>query len=312
MIQSTVTYPPATQTDSLAVDSLAVVASADSTTLQLLASEHDTLSAVEQVPHAEVAVVDSIPLLYREVSATELFGARTEQASLPQPTPAPHSPTEGGGFSIVVLLLVGAYALLIYRHATDVWQLLQRLTRESNADDRLYEDSAGSFVRLLRLGSLLGVGMVSALAVRWWGSLIPAQHYAEMPYAAALVWFVALLAALFVAWLYRLIITSSIGFLTFSQPLFERLQLVKRSSLTLFMVVAMPPSALWLLSESSLGIVWLSVILIELIVVFILYLHDTRQLFLSKKISILHWFLYLCGVEIFPLSLLALLVARLA
>ena len=36
----------------------------------------------------------------------------------------------------------------------------------------------------------------------------------------------------------------------------------------------------------------------------------TLNLFLSKKISILHWILYLCTVEIFPISLIGLLAAR--
>lgn len=47
-----------------------------------------------------------------------------------------------------------------------------------------------------------------------------------------------------------------------------------------------------------------------MIVTAILYLREVLNLFISKKVSILHWILYLCIVEVFPVSLLWLLVAR--
>ena len=42
----------------------------------------------------------------------------------------------------------------------------------------------------------------------------------------------------------------------------------------------------------------------------LLYLKESLMLFLSKKISILHWFLYLCAVEIFPVSFVWLSLTR--
>ena len=58
------------------------------------------------------------------------------------------------------------------------------------------------------------------------------------------------------------------------------------------------------------GDVWFCIIVIELLATVFLYLRETLNLFLSKKISILHWILYLCTVEIFPISLIGLLAAR--
>ena len=42
----------------------------------------------------------------------------------------------------------------------------------------------------------------------------------------------------------------------------------------------------------------------------LLYLKESLMLFLSKKISILHWFLYLCAVEIFPVNFVWLSLTR--
>ena len=75
-------------------------------------------------------------------------------------------------------------------------------------------------------------------------------------------------------------------------------------------LIATPFLALWLLAPAGEGKIWFWVIIIELVVSLILYLQETLSLFISKKISILHWFLYLCGVEIFPISLLILLTVR--
>ena len=58
------------------------------------------------------------------------------------------------------------------------------------------------------------------------------------------------------------------------------------------------------------GGVWFCIIAVELAAAAVLYLKETLNLFLSKKVSILHWFLYLCTVEVFPVSLLWLLAVR--
>jgi len=62
--------------------------------------------------------------------------------------------------------------------------------------------------------------------------------------------------------------------------------------------------------EQGTGGVWFCIIAVELAAAAALYLKETLNLFLSKKVSILHWFLYLCTVEVFPVSLLWLLAVR--
>lgn len=293
---------------------LTVAPHADTTALQLCTPAVDSMGVADAVcvADSEPVVADVERIHYREVTPAELFGRRSEQASMPPAPPAPAEPTFSGGFSALVLLLVGLYVQLIYRHPADVSKLLRHLTHDRGSEERLYEDSAGSFTRFLNLCSLLGVGMVGAIVVRLCSAQIPAEHLALMPQTAAALWVVALIAALAVAILYRVLVATAVGVLTFTRPLFERLYLIKRMMLALFTVMATPVTALWLLARDRLAVVWLVVIFIELIVALVLYLYETRQLFLSKKISILHWILYLCGVEIFPLSLLWLLVGRFA
>ena len=128
----------------------------------------------------------------------------------------------------------------------------------------------------------------------------------------ALLWTLLLLGALLVVVLYQVLITMAIGALTFSQHLIEQLWMVKRLLFAFMTLLCMPTLLLFLPTPASKGTVWLWVILIELVISLILYLHETRALFISKKISKLHWILYLCTVEIFPFSLLWLLAERFA
>ena len=74
--------------------------------------------------------------------------------------------------------------------------------------------------------------------------------------------------------------------------------------------VALSALLLFALCPRGTGDVWFCIIVIELLATVFLYLRETLNLFLSKKISILHWILYLCTVEIFPISLIGLLAAR--
>ena len=129
---------------------------------------------------------------------------------------------------------------------------------------------------------------------------------------AALLWTLLLLGALLVVVLYQVLVTAAIGALTFSQHLIEQLWMVKRLLFAFMTLLCMPTLLLFLPTPASKGTVWLWVILIELVISLILYLHETRALFISKKISKLHWILYLCTVEIFPFSLLWLLAERFA
>ena len=89
-----------------------------------------------------------------------------------------------------------------------------------------------------------------------------------------------------------------------------RLLLLRRCCFALTVLLTSPALLLFALCPRNTGDVWFLIITIELAVAAILYLRESLRLFISKKISILNWILYLCSVEIFPASLVWLLLAR--
>lgn len=247
---------------------------------------------------------------YRKVDASTLFGYTSEQASIPLPPSHELLPTASCGYGVVVLVLLAFYATLLYRHLGDVGQLLARMTLSGSSGERLQEDSGSSFSRFLTICGWLGIGVVAASVIRVAAPFLSIADAGFLFDWGAALWTLLLVGALLLVLLYQLVVTTAIGALTFSQYLLEQLWLVKRMFFALTTILCTPLLLLYLLAPASQGTIWLWMIIIELILLSILYLRETRTLFISKKISILHWFLYLCTVEIFPLSLLGLLAGR--
>ena len=247
---------------------------------------------------------------WRTVGIEQLFGATTEQASLPNPVQMPFEPATTSSYGVLVVALLILYLLLLYRHAGDVGRLLGRALQDRTGEDRLYDDTAGSFSRFLSLANLLGLLALAVAVVRLTGAMIPLRHTELMPHMAALLWSAILVAALGLVRLYRKGVAAVIAAITFTKHHLEQLTLVHRTGFALLTIIALPPMLLWLLTPPDGGRLWVWLLVLESAVSLILYLHETYTLFISKKISILHWILYLCTVEIFPLSLLILLAGR--
>lgn len=248
--------------------------------------------------------------LFHRGTAEELFGVASEQAMLPSLDSTPFDPIATAGFGILALVLFFLYLSLLYRHSDNLIRLFGRLTIDRATDERLQEGTSSNYTRFLTYGSLVAYGLIGLGVVRVASHALPASMLGSVGSMSALWWSLALSGTLLVVTLVRLALLSLIGELTYTQELVGGLWLAKRSALTLAMIIATPPVALWLLMPKGEGDFWLWVIIIELVISLFLYLREILMLFLSKKVSILHCFLYLCAVEIFPISLLWLIFFR--
>lgn len=299
-------------TETPTADSLARFA-ADSTALP----GADSLATATTAEEAPFSLLEQLrtPLEeaaspYRETTMTAIFGPRSVQASMPFDHATRPDPLAAPAYHAAGLLLLLFYGILLYRHLDDAGRLLARLRHNQASEKRRYEDSGGSYTRFLRISAALALFTAGFAVVRLTAGLLPDALVEALPQTLALLGGLAVTAALGIVLLYRLGLTAGIGMLTYSEALVARLRLINRHTTALCTVVLLPPLLLWLLAPQGSGRGWLAVIIIELLAVAALYLRETLLLFLSKKVSILHWFLYLCVVEIFPLSLLILLAAR--
>ena len=219
--------------------------------------------------------------------------------------------TENAVFQSFVLLLAAMYALLLYRNIGDIRMLFGNLSRESSSRQRLTEDPGNSgFTRFLHIVAAIGMLFLGIVAVKYGDMLLPHLISRSLPHGAVIALSLLATLACTLIVLLQALLLRTIGALTVSQPFISRLLLLRRSWFALTVLLTAPVLLLFALCPRNSGDVWFLVITIELAVAAVLYLRESLNLFISKKISILNWFLYLCTVEIFPFSLLWLLLVR--
>lgn len=251
------------------------------------------------------------PPVWRDTTAAALFGEASVTVQPPRmQTAPPASLTENATFQSFVLLLAAIYAMLLYRNLGDVRTLLDRISRDTATGQRLSEEPGGSgFSRFLNIATTIGMLFMGVMAVKYGDSLMPSQ-LETLSHGAVLALSLLATAACYGVVLYQMTVVRLTGAVTLSQPFISQLVLLKRTYFSLGVIVTSPALLLFALCPRGTGNVWFCIIIIELAVTAGLYLRETLNLFIAKKISILHWFLYLCTVEILPISLLWLLAAR--
>ncbi|MFQ7386674.1 MAG: DUF4271 domain-containing protein [Alistipes sp.] len=250
--------------------------------------------------------------LWRDAPADKVFGPASTlvPARILPAAPAP-SLTENPVFQGFVLLLAATYAILLYRNLGDIRLLLTRVSHDTATGKRLMEDPGGSgFSHFLNVATAIGILFVGVMTVKYGDSLIPDSLIETLPQGAVLALSLLATFACLCVGIFQRGVVRLAGAVTLSQPFISQVVLLKRTYFTLAVIVTSPVLLLFALCPRGTGGVWFCIIVIELIVTAILYLREVLNLFISKKVSILHWILYLCIVEVFPVSLLWLLVAR--
>ena len=238
---------------------------------------------------------------WRDTTSAAVFGEASTLAD-PQPASAARPlPTDNAPFQGFVLLLAVLYAVLLYSNLGDIGTLLSRAFHEASSRKRFSEDSGSSgFSRFLHITTAIGLLFSGLLAVKFAGWTLAGRMTELFAGAAPLVLSLATTLAAGAVVLYQHLVLGAAGAIT----------LLKRTYFSLAVVIIAPVLLLHVLCDEDSGRIWLLIGLAEAAVTAILYLKETLSLFLSKNFSILHWFLYLCTVELFPVSLLWLLITR--
>ena len=257
---------------------------------------------------------DGTPLEgYRTVGAGEFFG---QQSLLAAPRPAAQQQprlTDELPFQGLVLLLTLLFGLLLYRNPGDMRALVGRVAFERRDSERTSDESGNAgFTRFLNIALALGFLLAGVTAVRLCDRPDIAQELLSMGNGSTLslllalgVWLLFLLV-----YLYGILLLRAVGGVTLTSGFTTQLIRIKRGYAALGAIILAPVILLFALSPLGSDTIWAGLLTAGWLITFLLYLRETFALFISKKVSILHWILYLCAVEIFPVTLLWLLVVR--
>lgn len=260
-------------------------------------------------PLAPVAPADTLA-----VTAERMFGAASYmpaprlEAALPDL--AGHFLTDGLIFKLAVLLCFAGYCITLYLYRQQAYTLLG-VFRSKLYVDNLLDERNYTFDNFLNSVVSLGVLTLSLSVVKAADMLAGADMAATLPgwavfALAPVVW--VLLGLIF---LFQTVVLKTAGALTFSQRFVSRLRYLRKLVFSVSAVLLVPLLLMFSMAKEG-GALTISVIAVAgAAVVALFFLARSYMLFVDEKISKLYWFLYLCAVEIFPVTLLLLLVRKL-
>lgn len=211
--------------------------------------------------------------------------------------------------NLLVAVVVFLYFFCLYRYFDDVRALFGSVFRRSVApSERMLERRRSEiFYGFLGKLFLIGTCTLGVIASLWadrtvaWEAVGPYARVA-LPFAAMAA-FVAVVAVQYA-------MLAVAGGITRSWPTMAVLLRIRLIYFVLATVIVLPPVLMWQMNGGAGGEVWLRVACLAAAVAVVMYVRESVTLFNSKKISILHWILYLCIVEIMPFTLLWQIVVR--
>jgi hypothetical protein len=122
----------------------------------------------------------------------------------------------------------------------------------------------------------------------------------------------AVIGAFVLLVIFQYIILMAVGFVTKSIMEVGNLMRIRLVYFVLTSVMVSPILLISQMGNSHAYEVWQNVGFVAAVVALGLFFRESIKLFISKKVSILHWILYLCAVEIMPITLLWQVVVRLS
>ncbi len=154
--------------------------------------------------------------------------------------------------------------------------------------------------RFKQVAAVLGAIVVALVIVRLSEGVIPTHSavYTEgfAPYATL---FSLLLIGVYVAWYYA--IHKVVGWVTYSDVSMT-LASIGYMNFVRCVTLLYPLVMVWLLAAGDRAFIMGIVVIVSTVLLLLLYLKDTFLFFISKKISILYFILYLCTAILLPIS----------
>ena len=249
-------------------------------------------------------------VLMREVSIAEMLGSQSVNT-------IPAVLVEEGGtliddwfFQLLALLLLTIFIFFIARHKHQIFTMLGRMLRGRLPEDysvgRRDEVLTRSF---LHSSSAIGVLLVTLLLTKYAPLWLPESFDISAGWQSTVAAALSL-AAIFAIGVFEQGVLRIIGIVTHNGDVVGTMLYIKRAYFALAAIAMAPIFLLGILSAEKVTAGWNILLAAECAVLTLLFIKETLTFFIDKKIPILHWILYLCTVEVFPLSLIWALTTR--
>ena len=261
-----------------------------------------------------LAVTDGFSPLREAVTANEVFGAGTRMlVSVPDGAPRLSETDRQESNELMldglVVPIFFLYIAVLFRYRLSIFRLFRSLTIPGQFD-QLIEEQSVSFRNFIRSARL--TGFLALLAIAFKGCLIwlAADPANPLPEGLNGLILPLLAAALLAILCYKRLATGTISLLSGQKGKVENIRTFNRVFFTAAALVLTPAALLCTLTAPGQTQIFFTVEIIVLIFLVLYYFAKSFSFFVSRKISILQWILYLCAVEIWPVSFFVLFARR--
>ncbi len=209
-----------------------------------------------------------------------------------------------------VLLIFIFYCLVIALYGSQL-RSLAGLAAGRKGTNRLLDQQGNLTQNFIRIALWMAIPTLILIALKAVDmQMLPIPKFIPPGPVLTLAVGGATVAALVPILLYQWLMIRIAGRVTNQTAFMQRLQMLRRFICALGSVSLTPLVIFWTVSGAK-GAPVLAFIVagVACLISFLLILR-TLQLFSEQKVSFLYWILYLCAVEIFPVSLIVLLAIR--
>ena len=240
------------------------------------------------------------------ISAEELFGATSQLAEQVEELSLSGIASLGIAYQSVTALVALLFIFILVRHFNLFQHLIvSSISKQSNRSDIHIYSADIKNIEIVTNG--VGVLLLSLMVMRL--SVMEGFHHILASFSA---WelggmtFGGILVILFG----ERILLYIVGAVSEQNELCSAIWQTKLLHFSLVIVLLSPLLILSLLTEGTITRIALNLSVAICLLSLILFIKETFLLFRAQRFSIFHWILYLCALEIFPLSLLLAPIAR--
>ena len=239
---------------------------------------------------------------FREASVAEQFGYASELGDGGVFEPLRLSFSDAPLFHIFLVVTLVVYLFMLFRSRKFISVIYADVWVNRSEERMVAQGGELPLQRFKQVAAVIGLLVVSLVGVRLADGSLSTESQLfghSVVHSAPII--SLLFVIVFVAWNYAL---HKVIEWVVNAPSVQVLSSVAYMDFVRGVVLLYPLVAMWLLSDGDIS-QHVSVVLIILVaLVLLLYLKDTFLFFVSKKISIFYWILYLCTAILLPLSFL--------
>lgn len=241
---------------------------------------------------------DTAWLLRPAASADAVWGPSStlSESLTPGTLQRVEAPREPWQTSVVMVVVICFYCYILYRFRRDMMSCLKNI---GHTEDTLtlMEGQGADFVYLLRSGMALAVLSGAALVMTWLELKLPGVESYYLFFGAV--------AAFLLIVLYRRMAFVVMQWLTDEKELFHEITFINRIDIT-FIALCYTPLAV-IIGVSG-RLFELGLVVLALLILY--HFTSLYKYFRLRLFSKLQWILYLCAVEILPVSFIIALAIR--